>query len=69
MNPTCNHEPDWSKFTCKLCEKLIESEDCESCDGSGLEIRSNSSHLACRSCGGTGVGKWRLIDDGSAASA
>lgn len=72
MNPTCNHKPDGSIapfwFTCKQCHQPIESDDCDACDGSGMAPRRIGSHLACRSCGGTGVGKWRLIDDGGAAN-
>lgn len=68
MNQTCNHEPDVASGECIHCGEPIESDDCDACDGSGMAPRRIGSHLACRDCGGTGVGKWRLIDDGSATS-
>ena len=62
---TCTHQPKdpIAAFvhTCKHCGQDIETQHCETCDGTG-SIRDRDGRLyECRHCEGTGVKRWVLI--------
>jgi len=69
---SCKHEPDSPIaafcFTCKHCGFDIESISCFWCDGMGDFINTDGSGNAnfekCKSCNGTGVESWKLMEVG-----